>query len=776
MFDPYRQSPMSADALHEQTELLRVTLSSIGDAVITTDTKCNVTFLNPVAQSLTGWTQDEAAGVSLDTIFKIVNDESHQPVENPATRALREGLVVGLANHTLLIAKDGTELPIDDSAAPIRNRQGEICGVVLIFRDISQRRKAERTVQKALDFAENIIATLREPFLVVLDRDLKVMRASHSFYQSFQVSPEQTENRYIYDLGNRQWDIPKLRTLLEDILPNRNVFHDFEVEHEFPAIGRRIMLLNGRRVQGPIDSQEMILLAIEDITGRKRLETEVQERELRYRRLFEAARDGILILDAETGRITECNPFMSEILGYSRDELLGKELWQIGLFKDIASSHAAFRELQEKGEIRYHHLPLQTKNGQKVEVEFVSNVYGVDHHRVIQCNIRDITARTQLERMKVQAEASADLHRRKNEFLAMLSHELRNPLAPIMNAAQLLGLEHEKETPTQQQARNIIERQVANLKVIVDDLLEVSRITTGRINLHKDVLDFRGVVEGAVDSVQGLFDQRRHQLDVSLPAEPIWLYADHTRLEQVVVNLLTNAAKYTEEEGRVWLGLEKQGDEAVLTVRDTGLGIAPALLPRVFDLFTQAERTLDRSQGGLGIGLTVVQTLVEMHQGKVEVYSALGRGSEFVVRLPLHRTEERSQPPPAEKQSVSSLRILVVDDNVDAAESLAMLLLHAGNEVRTAHSGLTALETALEFRPNVVLLDIGLPEMDGYEVAKRLRQNPELKTVRLVALTGYGQETDRNRSQEAGFDKHVVKPIDAKELQELLIIKLNDPN
>jgi PAS domain S-box-containing protein len=759
------------ETLYEQKEWLRVTLSSIGDAVITTDTKGRVTFLNRVAQALTGWTQEEAEGKPLGEVFRIVNEESRQPAENPVPRALREGLVIGLANHTLLIAKDGSERPIDDSAAPIRNRQGDIAGVVLIFRDISERRRAERAVQDALGFAEGIIATLREPFLVVLDKDLRVVRANRSFHNAFQVSPEETENRYVYELGNRQWDIPRLRTLLEEVLPQNHAFHDFEVEHDFPKIGRRTMLLNARRVRGPTDSRELILLAIEDVTERRRAEARVQESERRYRRLFETARDGILVLDAGTGKITDANPFMSELLGYTPEQLLGKELWQIGLFQDKASSQAAFRRLQEQGYIRYDHLPLETAGGQQVDVEFVSNLFQADHQTVIQCNIRDITERRQLEGARAQAQALAELHRRKDEFLAMLSHELRNPLAPIMNAVQLLRQPGGSANSMQEQARAIIERQVDQLKALVEDLLEVSRITTGRIRLHYEHVDVRGIAGRAVESVRPLINQRRHQLTVALPPEPIWLLGDATRLEQVVVNLLTNAAKYTDEGGRIALTVQREGDEAVLRVRDTGVGIAPDLLPRIFDLFTQAERSLDRAQGGLGVGLTVVQKLVEMHRGRVEAYSALGQGSEFVVRLPVVQLPERSPPPtPVEtvKRLAPSCRVLVVDDNVDQADSVALLLRASGHDVRVAYSGPTALEAALACRPDIVLMDIGLPEMDGYEVARRLRQQASLKDTVMVAMTGYGQESDRQRSHEAGFDHHLVKPVSLQELEGIL--------
>jgi len=767
MTDP---SPTSKEALHFQPEWCRVTLASIGDAVITADINGGVTFLNPVAQSLTGWTLEEAAGQPLDSVFRIINEESRQPVESPTVRALREGVVVGLANHSLFIAKDGTERPIDDSAAPIRNDKGEVAGVVLVFRDISERRRHEQDIQDTLTYADNIIATMRAPFLV-LDKTLRVQTANRAFYQTFHAEKEETEGRFLYDLGNGQWNIPRLRTLLEGVLSNSHPIHDCDAELDFPSIGKKIMLLNARRFES-VDSQpDLILLAIEDITERKQAEVAVQTSEVRYRRLFQTAKDGILILDANTLKIIDANPFMTELLGYAHDEFLGKELWEIGLFGDERASQAAYQELQEKGYLRYDHLPLETKNGARAEVEFVSNIYQVDHRPVAQCNIRDISQRRLLEKqITEQAEALADLHRRKDEFLAMLSHELRNPLAPISNAVHLLRLQ-KGENSVQQQARDIIERQVGQLSHLIDDLLEISRINTGRVQLRQERVAVSGIVECAVESVRPLIDRHKHELTVSLSPQPIWLYADAARLEQVVVNLLNNAAKYTDEGGHIWLTVEQEDDACVLRVRDTGIGITPELMPRIFDLFTQAARSLARSQGGLGIGLCLVHQLVTMHGGTVEAYSALGQGSEFVVRLPI-AVSPASQPPSPPKETAEptgpSLRVLVVDDNVDAAQSLAMLLKDSGHQVRMAHTGPTALDAALDYRPNVVLLDIGLPEMDGFEVAKRIREQPFLKNVVLVAMTGYGQDTDRQRSQEVGFNAHLVKPADFGKVQQIL--------
>ncbi|MEX0717800.1 MAG: PAS domain S-box protein [Planctomycetaceae bacterium] len=773
MTDTHRQESVNpTDVFHSQPEWWRVTLASVGDAVICTDNKGRVVFVNPVAESLTGWLVQEAVGQPLDSVFRIINEHSCQRVESPTLRALREGVVVGLGNHSLIISKDGTERPIEDSAAPIRNDKGEVAGVVLVFRDISERRRAEQELKKALAYADDIIATLREPF-VVLDQSLRVRSANRSFYGSFQVTQAETENRRIHDLGDGQWNIPALRTLLDQVLSERDPIHDYKVEYDFPTIGQRTMLLNARQFPPEAINPELILLAISDITESKQAEAKLKQSEVRFRRLFETAKDGILILDVNTGQIIDANPFMSELLDYPHAHFLDKELWQIGVFGDKSANEAAVRELQQDGYVRYDHLPLQTREGQEVAVEFVSNVYGEDGEGwVAQCNIRDITERSHLEdQVKTHAVELSDLHRRKDDFLAMLSHELRNPLAPLANAVHLLRLKG-ADDGIQREATEIIERQVAQLSRLVDDLLEVSRITTGKLRLRQERVVVGGIVERAVQSAQPLIEKCQHELTISQSHEPIWLYADATRLEQVVVNLLTNAAKYSNEHGHIWLTIEQEADECVLRVRDTGVGIDPELMPRIFELFTQAERSLDRSQGGLGIGLALVHRLVEMHGGRVEVHSSLGQGSEFVVRLPVAGAEDAPQQSSPSEETVEpggpSLRVLVVDDNVGAAKMLSMLVKAVGHDVRTAHDGPTGLQAALDYRPDVVLLDIGLPKMNGYEVAKHIRNEAVLENVVLVAMTGYGQDEDRKRSQEAGINHHLVKPGAFKDVQAIL--------
>jgi signal transduction histidine kinase len=371
-------------------------------------------------------------------------------------------------------------------------------------------------------------------------------------------------------------------------------------------------------------------------------------------------------------------------------------------------------------------------------------------------------------------EELRETDRRKDEFLAMLAHELRNPLAPMRNALEIVRLRGLERRSTLRQSWDMIERQVEHLTRLVEDLLDVSRITRGKIALKKAPVEVAEVVRRAVETSRPLVEARHHHLDVKLPATPVYVLGDLTRLSQVLLNLLNNAAKYTDEGGELTLSVEVETASAdvVLRVRDTGMGIPPEMLPRIFDLFTQADRTLDRAQGGLGIGLTLVRRLVMMHGGSVAAFSqGPGKGSEFVVRLPQYRG---GAPPVhvADAESASaeivSRRILVVDDNQDSALSLAMLLRLSGNEVVTAHDGPTALALASGFRPELALLDIGLPGMDGYELARRLRELPGLTGLRLAALTGYGSDEDRRRSRTAGFNLHLVKPVEMEALQALL--------
>ena len=525
---------------------------------------------------------------------------------------------------------------------------------------------------------------------------------------------------------------------------------------------------------------------------RQRAQESLRQSEARFRALFDRGPIAMYSCDL-SGTILEFNPCAVALWGREpkRDDVDERFCGSSKVYRPdgMLVPHAQNPVVAVlKGEIAQAHdveAVIERPDGSRITV--IANIVPLSNARgeitgAINC-FYDITERSRLQQETLeQAQALAEMDRRKDEFLAMLSHELRNPLAALSNAAQLLRLQ-KNEAPLQQQARHVIERQLGQLKHLVDDLLEVSRITSGRVQLRQERISVSGVVERAVETAQPLIAQRRHQLRVALPPEPIFLQADAARLEQVLVNLLTNAAKYTDEGGRIWLSVELEDAAAmktdgaaalpiaVIRVRDTGIGIAPELLPRIFDLFTQAERSIDRSQGGLGIGLCLVQRLVELHGGTVEAHSVLGQGSEFVVRLPLMPTALPASPLPAletARTPEKGCRVLVVDDNVDAAQSLGTLLELTGHEVQIAYDGPSGLEAALAMRPDVVLLDIGLPGFDGYEVAQRIRQQATLKNTVLVAVTGYGQDADRQRSQEAGFDHHLVKPANLAEIEKIL--------
>ena len=502
----------AAEVLHAERERFRTTLTSIGDAVMVTDAQGRVTLLNPAAQALTRWDAD-AIGRPVDEVFRIVNEATRNTVENPVTKVLREGAIVGLANHTVLIGRDGTEVPIDDSGAPIRDGRGRVVGVVLVFRDITARRAAEQ-------------------------------------------------------------------------------------------------------------------------------------------------------------------------------------------------------ELREND-------------------------------------------------------------RRKDEFLAMLAHELRNPLAPIRNAAHTLAL---LGTPDDRihWVSGVIERQVGLMTRLVDDLLDVSRITSGKITLKREPVSIAAVIAQAAEAARPPAESRKEALEVDVAPDVGWVDGDQARLVQVVGNLLDNAIKYTEEGGHIRLTARADDREVVIAVRDSGVGIAADLLPHVFDLFAQADRSLERRQGGLGIGLTLVRRLVDMHGGRVEAASeGPGRGSEFTIRLPrlaVDAAEPGAEPAleTPEGPPGPARRVLVVDDQPDSTDSLALFLRLRGHEVHTASDGPGALEEFARCQPEVVFLDLGLPGMSGYDVARRLRAMPEAREVRLVAVTGYGTEEDRERTRAAGFDVHLAKPVDPLAVEELL--------
>jgi signal transduction histidine kinase/CheY-like chemotaxis protein len=384
----------------------------------------------------------------------------------------------------------------------------------------------------------------------------------------------------------------------------------------------------------------------------------------------------------------------------------------------------------------------------------------------------EVAQRKRLEEaLRQRAAELAEAHRRKDEFLAMLAHELRNPLAPVRSGLHIIKQLGISGTPLEK-VQQIMERQVELLIHLVDDLLDLSRIAHGKIHLHKQKIHLATVVHSAVETCRPLIEARRHELTVTLPDEPLHLEADPTRLEQILINLLSNAAKYTQEGGRIELTAGQQKDEVVIRVRDNGMGIPPEMLRRIFEPFQQADWVGGHADVGLGVGLTLVRRLTELHNGRVAVHSpGPGQGSEFVVRLPALPAQEAKEHPRGPIETVTvppKRRVLIVDDNEDVAKTLAMMLRLQGHEVRVAANGPDALAIARVERPNLVLLDLAMPGMDGYEVARQLRRQPGLENVVLAALTGWARDDDRQRTLSAGFDEHLIKPVEPAQLQQLL--------
>jgi PAS domain S-box-containing protein len=497
-----------------------------------------------------------------------------------------------------------------------------------------------------------------------------------------------------------------------------------------------------------------------DITARKQAEQRLRQSEERFSKAFSASPSGLVISRESDGMVREANQAILELLGLRSEDLIGKSSRELGWLDDPAREKA-LRLFHEQGRLRDYEMAVRTRSGALRTVLLSLEAIEAGGERSLLTIVRDITESRKME------EALREADRRKDEFLATLAHELRNPLAPICNAVQLMNLRGEPD-PTLQAARAIIERQIRHMARLIDDLLDVSRISRGKIELRKERVALAAVFEQAIETSR---PHLGHELMVSLPSEPIHLDADPVRLAEVFSNLLNNAAKYTEKGGRIRLTAERDRDSVVVKVSDTGIGIAAGHLSRIFEMFSQAAPALDRTHGGLGIGLAIARGLVEMHGGSIEAHSeGLDKGSEFVVRLPLPATTPAAPltREHARDKRISARTILVVEDNRDAAQSLAMLLRLDGNQVELAEDGMEAVHKAEACRPEAILLDIGLPKMNGYDACREIRRKPWGKDIALIALTGWGQEEDRRKAMEAGFDAHLVKPVQYAAMMDVL--------
>jgi PAS domain S-box-containing protein len=653
---------------------------------------------------------------------------------------------------------------------PVIGENDEVEAVAGTTRDVTERRQAEEQVREASATLRSFYDTAPVMMGVVEVRgdDILHLTDNAATGRFFGIAPDALAGRAATEIGVppehlREW-VRHYRESERTGQPAR-----FEYPHETPDGPRWVsaIVYCFERLPG---GRSRCSYVAEDVTERKRVEGELREAERRWRDLAEAL-PNLVWTDLPDGQCDYLSGQWGTYTGIPEQELLGLAWLERVIHPDDREGTLAcwMAAVADKGvyDLEYR---IRRHDGQYRWFKTRGVPIRDGEGRIVKW----FGTCTDIEDEKRAVEALRDADRRKDEFLATLAHELRNPLAPVRNALQILKMPR-VDAETVERSRDLMERQVHQLVRLVDDLLDVSRVMRGKIELRRERVELAAVVARAVETVQPLVDAQRHELGVRLPPESLLLDADPVRLCQVVGNLLTNAAKYTEPGGRIRLTAERDGDVAVLRVRDDGIGIAADMLPHVFELFVQADHATTKAQGGLGIGLTLVKNLVALHGGAVEAHSeGLGKGSEFVVKLPVvAQALDRDQSPESGRQAdqsppPSGKRLLVVDDNRDAAESLAMLLRLQGHEVRVAYSGQAALEDAHSFQPDLIFLDIGMPGMDGYEVARRMRQQPGLEDVVLAALTGWGQPEDRRRTAEAGFDHHLVKPPDPKVVEGLV--------
>lgn len=794
----------------QAAKLYQITLGSIGDAVIATDTEGRVSFLNQVAESLTGWKLSESLHRPLGDIFHIINEQTRNTVEDPCAKVLRSGVVVGLANHTVLIAKDGTERPVDDSAAPIFDYEGEVAGVVLVFRDVTKRREQERLLRESERRKTAIIQGALD-CIIEIDHENRILEFNPAAEQTFGFRREDV-------LGQKLVDLIIPQSLRER---HRQAMAHYLATGEGPILGKRIEMTGLRAdgtefpieltvIRSPLEGPPMFTAYLRDITERQRAEA-VMEFLAQTRAALAALVDRDSALQQAAGAMV---PFFADWCVLYTISSEGNIEHQACAHRD-PEKQRILKEMLDRYPFDWSNSSASVQALRSGEAQFIADLpdalltniardqthidllRALDPKSIISIPLRvrdrtigtitfvatepsrrytpgDVRFAEELARSVAIAIDNAHLFnsvktadRQKDEFLAMLAHELRTPLAAIRYATEVARL---PEVDPKVELLDIVERQVQNLVRLIDDLLDISRISRGKILLRREYLDASVIARRAVASVRPILEGKNHELDFELAEEPMPIYADPMRAEQTVVNLLTNAVKYTHDGGRISLRVYPEDQEVVIRIKDTGIGIAPEILPRVFDLFTQADQSLDRSQGGLGVGLAVTRRLVEMHGGTVAAHSeGVGHGSEFTLRLPLCDAvpPEDSTIPIRAERPATSLRILVVDDNRDTADTEALLLRAHGHQVEVAHDGPTALELAHQFRPHVFLLDLGLPGLNGYEVAVRLRKEG-FANEPLIAISGYGQPDDRERCRQAGFDHHLVKPVENSALLALL--------
>jgi PAS domain S-box-containing protein len=748
-------------------DALRWILDALPEAVCTTDAQGRLTYFNPACVELSGRTP-ELGSDRWSGAWQLLHADG-RPIpreEHPMALALAEGRAVESAE---IVAErpDGTRVPLTVRSTPTFDERGSLTGGI-------------HTLVRTGEFELDGTAGAYLAAIVQNSDDAIITKTLGGIITTWNASAERLFGYSAQEAIGRPISMlipPERRgeeqALLERLRRGERVGH-FEtrrVRKDGSTLDISLTISPVKDASGRIVGASKVA---RDITGRVQIEQALRDSEQRFRTIADNMSQLAWTCDS-LGNATWYNKRWLDYTGLSFEEMRGDGWSKVQHPEHLERVVGSVRRSAESGEPWEDTFPLRGKDGRyrwflsravpiRDEDGRIASWFGTN---------TDVTEQFEAE----EALRAAD--RRKDEFLATLSHELRNPLASISSAVQVLKLqERGSENLIQQKAREIIERQVTNLTSMVTDLLDLSRITSGHVRLNRQRVDVNPLIRHAVETVHTLVEKHGHELSTELCDAPVWVYGDSTRIEEVLVNLLSNAVKYTPDGGRITVHCENSpdGDHVTIRVRDTGIGIDAQFLPRIFELFSQADRSLARSGGGLGIGLAIAHRVVELHGGTIEARSpGVGQGSEFKVRLPAvpAPTDEATGAGTGapERRKGDGTRVLVVDDNLDQVMMLTTLLRQMGYSVQSAYTGPDGLQIAQQWRPDVVLLDIGLPGLDGYEVARRIRSTPEPERwkTRLIACTGYGRQADLRRAREAGFDAHIVKPVDARELQEVML-------
>ncbi|HWS99082.1 MAG TPA: PAS domain S-box protein [Pyrinomonadaceae bacterium] len=797
LMEKTRRAGMMARAAREQ---MLTTLVSIGDAVMTTDGEGRVEFMNPVAQALTGWALDAARGRPLREVFNIVNEETREQVESPVEKVLAAGAVVGLANHTVLLARDGRETPIDDSGAPIRGEDGRIAGVVLVFRDITERRQSEEV-------------RLRLGSIVESSDDAIIGKTLEGVITNWNKGAERLYGYTAGEVVGRPISIlvtPDRPREIDDLLALLK--RGERIEHfETTRVRKDGEVIDVALTISPIRNAEGVLIGAStiarNITDRRRRASALRESEERYRAFVRNSSEAIWRFELEEpvavslpvdeqielfyrhGYLAECNDAMAEMYGFtSAADIVGAKFDEL-LVRDDPRNVEFLRAFVKSGyrmtEAESHEVDREGR-----PKYFLNNLVGIiEDGKLLRAwgTQRDITERQLAEeeraalllREQAARREAEDANRLKDEFLATLSHELRTPLTAILGWTKMLRM-MDLDEATAAHALETVERNAKAQAQLVEDLLDVSRIITGKLRLDARPTELVPVVKAAMDAVRPAAAAKSIELVTALDPLAGPVSGDPARLQQVAWNLISNAVKFTGRGGHVDVRLERVDAHVEFTVSDTGQGIAPEFLPYVFDRFRQADGSTTRLHGGLGLGLAIVRHLVELHGGTVRAESAgAGHGATFKVQLPVtalrgadfglrvdEQTDEQSATSNPHSSILSGVRVLVVDDEEDARALLRTVLEKYGAEVVAAASTREALAAVERDAPDVLISDIGMPEEDGYELIRRVRAlDPERGgRVPAAAVSAYAGEDNRREAVEAGFQLHVAKPVDPEEL------------